>query len=393
MNKIFIATALVVLMLSGHVFAASSPDAMFTSPKILASDTSITADLCDQSGNNLLVVCSNAVAMALHNVHTVEVAWKTNETIHGTSSGKLGVSFSSVAGGCVQDNITGLMWEVKTTDGGLRDWNNTYTNFDSTAAAQKHDFASGALSNPTQAEIDAPGNSVGFKNQVNRQRLCGFNDWRLPTAEELQSILDYSVASPEPPFDALWFPHTVHNYFWSTSSVVGDSDYAWIVDFHDGSVIDDFRSFSGHVRLVRAGKQRIPNRYTASVVSLRIKDNQTGLIWRRCAEGMVYSGGICTGKARRFTHEEALLLVDAQAINSGTAWRLPNIKELASIVDRSRVNPAIDLEAFPGTPASSFWSASSLSQYTAWGVGFGNGVIRGGSRRGRGYVRLVRSSE
>ncbi len=212
-----------------------------------------------------MVVCSNTGAMALHNVHAVVVGLETKETIHSTSDGKFGVSFSSVAGGCVLDNITGLMWEVKTADGGLRDWNNTYTNFDSTAAAQKHNFASGALSNPIQAEIDTPGDSVGFKNQVNMQGLCDFRDWRLPTVDELQSILDYSAASPEPPFDTLWLPNTVNNYFWSASSFVGDSDYAWIVDFHDGSVIDDFRSFSGHVRLVRAGKPHISNRYTASV--------------------------------------------------------------------------------------------------------------------------------
>ncbi|MEQ1812925.1 MAG: hypothetical protein ABL860_00520, partial [Candidatus Nitrotoga sp.] len=40
--------------------------------------------------------------------------------------------FSSVTGGCVRDNVTGLMWEVKTADGGLRDWTKSYTNYDST---------------------------------------------------------------------------------------------------------------------------------------------------------------------------------------------------------------------------------------------------------------------
>lgn len=108
---------------------------------------------------------------------------------------------------------------------------------------------------------------------------------------------------------------------------------------------------------------------------------------------MLYSGGTCKGKPGRFTHEEALQLAHSQAISTGITWRLPNIKELASIVDRSRVNPAINLAAFPATPANSFWSASSLSQYTAWGAGFGNGVIRGNSRRGRGYVRLVRAGQ
>ncbi len=70
-------------------------------------------------------------------------------------------SFSNVADGanpkgCVRDSVAGLMWEVKTADGGLRDWRNSYTNYDSTLFAQKYDPATGLFSNPTQADIDAP---------------------------------------------------------------------------------------------------------------------------------------------------------------------------------------------------------------------------------------------
>jgi len=76
-------------------------------------------------------------------------------------------------------------------------------------------------------------------------------------------------------------------------------------------------------------------------------------------------------------------------------WRLPNIRELQTIVDRSVYDPAIDTAAFPNTPASLFWSASAYANgiYTAWGVGFLNGspyyYVKGSTIQ----VRLVRAGQ
>lgn len=183
------------------------------------------------------------------------------------------VRFSSVAdgvnpNGCVRDNVTGLMWEVKTTDGGLRDWNKTYTNYDSTLSAQRFDGLTGSRFYPTQAEIDAPTNSVGFKNSVNAQGLCGFSDWRLPIFEELGGIVEFKFGSV-PTIDTTWFPNTQPGYYWSASPVVSSTSFAYdpystySVDFGggylgaSGSRYYDgrfYRDFSLPVRLVRAGQ-------------------------------------------------------------------------------------------------------------------------------------------
>ena len=120
---------------------------------------------------------------------------------------------------------------------------------DSTTSDQ---WASGT--NPTQTQIDAATNSVGFKTAVNAATLCGAADWRLPTAKELESLVDYGVAYPGPTIDATWFPNTVGKAFWSSSPYVGYASDAWFVYFDGGYVNSGYRSYALPVRLVRAGQ-------------------------------------------------------------------------------------------------------------------------------------------
>lgn len=158
---------------------------------------------------------------------------------------------------CVQDHTTGLMWEIKTADGGLRDWNKRYTNYDSAAVEQ---FWTGSdWIKPTQAQIDAPSNSMGFVNSVNAQGLCGFHDWRLPALEELQSILDMSRASNPSPsptltIDANWFPNTQVAAYWSATPGTDNSTSAWYVYFGKGGTFKTIRPYNYFVRLVRTSR-------------------------------------------------------------------------------------------------------------------------------------------
>ena len=58
--------------------------------------------------------------------------------------------------------------------------------------------------------------------------------WRLPTVNELQTIIDRSKCRPSA--DKTIFPHIKPLYYWSFVSRVGDTDSAWSVSFFDGHV-------------------------------------------------------------------------------------------------------------------------------------------------------------
>ena len=346
------------------------------------NDTGITASQCYQAGSDVIVDCGSTGAIALNSAQDGMTGRDANVATNSNSDGKLGFSFTSITGGCVQDTVTGLVWEGKTTDGGLRDWTKTYSNYSATY--------------DPNLQYGTSTDASGFVTAVNATNLCGYNDWRLPTADELQSIVDYSVAGPGPTVDTTWFPNTQnYSFYWTASPSVVDPLDAWIVNFNNGYVQHAYRRSSiRYVRLVRGGQSPILPHYTVSVDGQEVTDNQTGLIWRRCAEGMNWDGATCAGVASRINHVGAMQLAATQASSTGIAWRLPNVKELSSITDKSIINPAIDSTAFPATPAYWFWSASPSVGATsfAWGVHFNDGIVDfvASSRGSPLNVRLVR---
>ena len=126
-----------------------------------------------------------------------------------------------------------------------------------------------------------------------------------------------------------------------------------------------------------------------------VTHSRTGLMWKRCAEGQTWSGGTCTGSASSSTWADALKAVVGVSTGGYSDWRLPNMKELISIVEWKCNYPAINRSIFPSTPASYFWSASA-NAYTsidAWYVDFSYGYGYGFSRNTSLSVRLVRSGQ
>ncbi len=360
-----------VVVNDGKVNSNAAPVSITASRSLNDTGTS----QCFQAGSDTLVACSSANAIALSNTQDGMLGRDTDATKNSSIDGNLGFSFSAVTGGCVQDNVTGLMWEVKTSDGGLRDRGMTY-------------------SGPTDASV--------YASNVSATNLCGFNDWRVPTIDELHSIVNYGEYI-YPFIDRTWFPNTIGALHWTSSRVIGVPDYVYVgqyfgyfhmINFGNGTSNYGTINTQASVQLVRGALSSLPQaRFTVSADGQEVTDSQTNLIWRRDIEdpGLYPSPSSSTSL---FTHEAALQRAVAVAISSGKAWRLPNIKELASLADKNRSLPSIDTVAFPSAQSSSFWSSTPIEGVSirVGAINFQYGVVQLGERAFLNRLRLVRNA-
>jgi uncharacterized repeat protein (TIGR01451 family) len=124
-----------------------------------------------------------------------------------------------------------------------------------------------------------------------------------------------------------------------------------------------------------------------------VTHQKTGLTWMRCSLGQTWTGTTCSGTAQTYSYYNAI----QQTANFAgySDWRLPNIAELQTIVERDNYYPAINTELFPNTPSDVFWSSSPYvgSASYAWFVYFSYGNVSGSIRDSAFPVRLVRASQ
>ena len=130
-----------------------------------------------------------------------------------------------------------------------------------------------------------------------------------------------------------------------------------------------------------------PPRFVVLAGGHEVKDHQTGLVWRRCAEGQRWDGTHCDGEAQTMPHLAALALAQTQP-----GWRLPDMPELYSLVEPGRRQPALDAAVFPDTPGYWFWTSTLTDSRIshAWMVHFGAGEPNFALRMNHVHVRLVR---
>jgi len=148
---------------------------------------------------------------------------------------------------CVEDNVTGLMWEVKKTNLGLRDttWTYTWYNSDNTTNGGSVGTAKGGTC------LDSNCDTEKYVAAVNAVGICGYTDWRLPSVEELLSIADLSVANPGPTIDTGYFPNSMGTIYWSATPYSAFSTMALGNSLMDGSGLSYTKSVAYAVRLVR----------------------------------------------------------------------------------------------------------------------------------------------
>jgi len=310
---------------------------------------------------------------------------------------------------CTLDNVTGMMWEVKVSNHEhLRYYGHTYAWY----FADSPDGNPGDEGNITSCSNTLDGencNTENYATKVNTAGLCGYTDWRVPSIKELESIAHQGKNFPG--IDTAYFPDT-SSPFWSASPNAGDSNLAWYVGFCKGFSYIGYRDRGGRVLLARGGQQHDPleeadfckeNFLPSNPDSVytdhgdgTVTDVRTGITWKRCSEGQTWDGSTCVGNASYFTWAGALQQAGSTIFAGHSDWRLPNVKELRSLVEECRSNPTVNLNIFPATPSSYFWSASpyaDVSHY-AWLVNFHDGWFNYYNRSYYGgRVRLARGGQ
>lgn len=95
-----------------------------------------------------------------------------------------------------------------------------------------------------------------------------------------------------------------------------------------------------------------------------VTDSKSKRVWLRCSLGMSWNGSSCEGKTLAYdwnAAKDAVGELNAKKVAGRSDWRLPKLSELQSIVEKQCFKPAINLDAFPFTPESGFWSSTELA--------------------------------
>jgi len=146
----------------------------------------------------------------------------------------------------VKDNVTGLIWEVKTDDGSVHDKDNTYTWYDSHSSTHGPDVGTPGAGTDTADFINA------LNSENTDSGYCGHTDWRLPTIKELSGLVD-SGRSNQPYINTTYFTQAQSSYYWSSTPDAGYSNSTWLVRFDGGGVDRGLKSYDCSVRAVRSG--------------------------------------------------------------------------------------------------------------------------------------------
>jgi len=187
----------------------------------------------------------------------------TKLNANGVTLADQSVAYADTPWNCVKDNVTGLIWEIKTISG-LHNTNDSYTWYNPDALTNGGSAGYQRRSDQTGVESDNPTcfnyangtestycNTKAYVARVNAEAYCGATDWRMPSREELRSIVDYSRKNPA--IDVDYFPNTL-SWVWSSSPSPYNSDFAWNVNFSNGYVNTYNKSNVRQVRLVRSGQ-------------------------------------------------------------------------------------------------------------------------------------------
>jgi hypothetical protein len=270
-----------------------------------------------------------------------------------------------ITGDVVIDQLTGLMWArdagtptVEACTGGAKTWQD----------------------------------ALDYVSCLNSNNYLGYSDWRLPNINERESLINSGESKTSDWLNTQGFINAQEYFYWSSTSL--NIDLAWSIYLRDGymSIWDgykiDKKNYVWVVRGITSGPAKVWK--TGQIISYlagddgdfetgisppiprfesdgdtTVIDKLTGLIWAPDAGTPDF--GTCTGGSK--TWQEALDYVSCLNNNNYLGhndWRLPNRKELYSLIDYSRYDPCLPVDHLSTNIQFSYWSStsSSLTGYT-----------------------------
>ncbi len=241
----------------------------------------------------------------------------------------------------IRDNVTGLLWEVKTATVG-----------------------------------DDPLSWRDAWDYVDGLTLGGYGDWRLPTAGELHSIVNYGISHPA--LFEEYFMHIQPFCYWTSTTVAAGVSPAWSLCFERGELKPADEWEVCRTIAVRSDSL-VPFYDLVDNGDGTVTDAAGGLMWQQTS-------------MEPADWMNALSISEELYLAGFDDWRLPTIKEIQSIIDYETSNPATFLYVFPDTAASGYWSSTTDSGKPgdAWNADFGTGSIQTAGKDEKLYIRAVR---
>jgi len=201
--------------------------------------------------------------------------------------------------------------------------------------------------------------------------LGGRIDWRLPTRHELFSIVSDGYAIPT--ISTIFV--SVPDFYWSANVFSTIPDRIWGVHFATGLLEWTGDNRNWYTRCVAGNTD---NKILIDNQDGTVDDTFNKLMWQKSDD------------SNNRNWDQAFLYCEDLILAGYNDWRLPNVRELESIVDCLRYDPTIDpiFDAHPNF----YWSSSTAigSPNNVWGANFSDGVVSLGGKGNVHYVRCVR---
>ena len=223
--------------------------------------------------------------------------------------------------------------------------------------------------------------ALAYAAKMCARNAHGYNVWRLPTRNLLFSLVSHQHVNPALPASHP-FENIFTGYYWTEDSCFRLPDQAWYVHLGGGRVHRGMKHGSYMVWPVSldnlkatAPVRNQKNRFIAGDTS--VNDVRTGLIWSKDANPA----------GRPLSWQEALSMVQTynrRKLGGRHDWRLPNIRELESLVDLGAHSPALPTDHPFVNVQDSYWSSTTSVYETryAWTLYSRDGIVGVGFKPG-----------